>query len=145
MLMPFRSGAMRGLRLRQGRVYLRPPRQNDWKSWSTLRQESREFLLPWEPAWTGDALTRAAFRRRLRSYDLEWHRGTSYSFLIFRREDDVLLGGVTLSNVRRGVARVLGNLGQASSVAVLTRLADEVYDQLFSGIRWYNGVCNNRG
>jgi ribosomal-protein-alanine N-acetyltransferase len=105
MLMPFRSGAMRGLRLRKGRVYLRPPRQNDWKSWSTLRQESREFLLPWEPAWTGDALTRAAFRRRLRSYDLEWHRGTSYSFLIFRREDDVLLGGVTLSNVRRGVAQ----------------------------------------
>ena len=105
MLMPFRSGAMRGLRLQRGRVYLRPPRQSDWKSWAALREGSREFLLPWEPAWTGDALTRAAFRRRLRSYELEWHRGTSYSFLIFHREDDVLLGGVTLSNVRRGVAQ----------------------------------------
>ncbi len=29
----------------------------------------------------------------------------TYSFLIFRRVDDVLLGGITLSNLRRGVAQ----------------------------------------
>ena len=33
-----------------------------------------------------------------------------YAFFIFRRSDDVLLGGITLSNVRRGVAQV-GSLG----------------------------------
>lgn len=105
MLLPLRSGAERGLRLQHGRVYLRAPRHGDWQAWAKLRKESRDFLAPWEPSWTDDALTRAAFRRRLRSYDLEWHRGTSYSFLVYRREDEALLGGATLSNVRRGVAQ----------------------------------------
>lgn len=105
MQLPFRSSAMRGPRLKCGRVYLRPGRQNDWRAWATLRAESRDFLVPWEPSWSGDSLSRAAFRRRLRSHEAEWHRGTGYSFLLFRRDDDALLGGVTLSNVRRGVAQ----------------------------------------
>ena len=104
MRLPFRSTAMRGPRLNHGRVYLRPARQNDWQAWSELRGGSRHFLMPWEPAWSNDALTRAAFRRRLHTYEAEWNRGTGYSFLLFRAEDDVLIGGVTLSNVRRGVA-----------------------------------------
>lgn len=105
MLLPFRSGSTRGLRLQGAHVYLRPARQGDWKAWADLREESRTFLAPWEPSWSRDALSRAAFRRRLRSYELEWHRGTTYSFLLFQRDDDVLVGGVTLSNVRRGVAQ----------------------------------------
>ena len=52
-----------------------------------------------------DALTRQAFRRRIRAYETEWRDGTSFSFLVFRRNDEaVVLGGITLSNVRRGVA-----------------------------------------
>lgn len=105
MQLPFRSSGMRGPRLKYGRVYLRPARQGDWRAWSSLRNESRGFLTPWEPSWSSDALGRAAFRRRLRSHEAEWQRGTGYSFLMFRAEDDVLLGGVTLSNVRRGVAQ----------------------------------------
>ena len=105
MHLPFRSSALRGPRLKFGRIYIRPGRSSDWRAWSTLRGESRSFLVPWEPSWTGDALSRAAFRRRLRSHDAEWQRGTGYSFLLFRAEDDALLGGLTLSNVRRGVAQ----------------------------------------
>ena len=40
----------------------------------------------------------------MRAYDSEWRDGVSFSFLIFRRTDEGQLGGVTLSNVRRGVA-----------------------------------------
>ena len=105
MQLPFRTSAMRGPRLKHGRVYLRPARQSDWRAWASLRGESRDFLVPWEPSWSSDALSRAAFRRRLRSHEAEWQRGTGYSFLMFRADDDALVGGVTLSNVRRGVAQ----------------------------------------
>ncbi|MFQ5774713.1 MAG: GNAT family N-acetyltransferase [Kiloniellaceae bacterium] len=102
---PFRGGKALGLRLEHERVYLRPPVQRDWRAWAALRAESREFLAPWEPTWAYDALTRGAFRRRLRVYRAEMRQGTGYSFLVFRRADDVLLGGTTLSNLRRGVAQ----------------------------------------
>lgn len=105
MQLPFRSSATRGPKLKYRRVFLRPARPNDWREWATLRAESRDFLVPWEPSWSSDSLSRAAFRRRLRSHEAEWQRGTGYSFLMFNAEDDALLGGVSLSNVRRGVAQ----------------------------------------
>lgn len=39
------------------------------------------------------------------AYDREWQQATGYSFLVLRRKDDALLGGVTLTNLRRGVAQ----------------------------------------
>ncbi len=101
----FRKSQLRGLRLERNRVYLRFPVQRDWRNWAALRAESRDFLAPWEPTWAYDALTRGAFRRRLKTYKAEMRQGVTYSFLIFRRIDDVLLGGITLSNLRRGVAQ----------------------------------------
>jgi ribosomal-protein-alanine N-acetyltransferase len=101
----FRGGPDRGLRLERGRVYLRYPVMRDWRAWSALRAESQAFLTPWEPTWSHDALSRGAFRRRLRMYKSEMRQGVTYSFLIFRAADDVLLGGITLSNLRRGVAQ----------------------------------------
>lgn len=86
-------------------VYLRAPRPNDWTEWVKLRAESRDFLVPWEPTWPTDALTRAAFRRRLRRHAREARDDEGYAFFVFRRGDDALLGGVTLSNIRRGISR----------------------------------------
>ena len=101
----FRSGPDRGLRLQRERVYLRYPVQRDWREWSALRADSQAFLAPWEPTWAYDALSRGAFRRRLKMYRSELRQGVTYSFLIFRAADDALLGGITLSNLRRGVAQ----------------------------------------
>ena len=101
----FRGSPARSLRLQYQRIYMRPPVQRDWRDWAALRAENRTFLAPWEPTWPYDALTRGAFRRRLRIYKTEMRQGTSYSFLVFRRADDAMLGGVTVSNVRRGVAQ----------------------------------------
>ena len=86
-------------------VYLRYPRAADYLAWARLRGESREFLTPWEPAWADDELTRGAFRRRIKRYQKETRLDSAYVFFVLRKSDDALLGGCTLSNVRRGVTQ----------------------------------------
>ena len=86
-------------------VYLRYPRVPDYLQWSRLRGESRMFLEPWEPVWATDELSKGAFRRRLKRYQRETRQDTAYAFFVFRARDDALLGGCTLSNVRRGVTQ----------------------------------------
>jgi ribosomal-protein-alanine N-acetyltransferase len=92
------------LRLAAGTLFLRPPERGDWQEWAHLRTESRAFLVPWEPSWTSDALTRAAYRRRLARYAVDWRTDQGYSFFIYRHDGPTLVGGIGLSNVRRGVA-----------------------------------------
>ncbi len=86
-------------------VYLRYPRIADYALWSELRGESREFLAKWEPVWAEDELTRSAFRRRIKRYQKETRLDSAYVFFVFRKSDDTLMGGCTLSNVRRGVTQ----------------------------------------
>ncbi|MCW5681766.1 MAG: GNAT family N-acetyltransferase [Xanthobacteraceae bacterium] len=91
-------------------VTLRVPRLRDFEEWAALRAASREFLSPWEPVWPEDDLTRAAYRRRLRRYEADLREEMAYSFFIFRKSDDALIGGVTLANLRRGAAQS-GSIG----------------------------------
>jgi len=100
-----RFGLGRGPRLETARVFLRRPRLTDWRAWANLRAASRDFLAPWEPTWPDDALTIPAYRRRLRQIGHEWRSDQGYAFFIFLRETGVLVGGVNLSGVRRGVAQ----------------------------------------
>lgn len=86
-----------------GRVYLRPPRMGDFAEWSALRLASEAFLKPWEPTWPVDDLTRPAFRRRLKRYQREMREDRTYPFFVFEMEEGRLVGGVTISNVARGV------------------------------------------
>lgn len=87
------------------RAYLRPPQERDYAAWCEVRQESRAFLSPWEPVWPADALSRDSYRRRLRRYAQNWRSDAGFAFFAFERGTDVLLGGVTLSNIRRGVVQ----------------------------------------
>jgi ribosomal-protein-alanine N-acetyltransferase len=96
--------------LRWGRVVLRPARASDWTEWAALREASRNFLTPWESTWPEDALTRGAFLRRVRQYSAERGKGAGYYFLIRRAADAKLLGGINLTNVRRGITQS-GTLG----------------------------------
>ena len=87
------------------RVLVRTPRAEDWPQWSSLRAQSWSFLQPWEPSWSLDALTRPAYRRRLKQYAADWERDEGYSFLIFSQtEPRQLVGGIALTNLHRGVA-----------------------------------------
>ena len=91
-------------------VTLRPPRAVDHEPWAALRSASYAYLQPWEPLWPEDDLTRAAWRRRLASYARDIDLGVAYPFLVFRLSDGALTGGITLSNIRRGVAQ-MGTVG----------------------------------
>jgi [ribosomal protein S5]-alanine N-acetyltransferase len=86
-------------------LMLRPPRAEDFDAWAALRSLSRQHLQPWEPRWSDDELSRQSYRRRLRVYARDMGADSGYAFFVFRARDNVLLGGVTLSNVRRGVAQ----------------------------------------
>lgn len=86
-------------------VFLRPAEMADFASWARLREHSRDFLAPWEPIWPTDDLTRAAFRRRVKRHAEEMARDEAYPFLIFRTRDKALLGGLTIGQIRRGVAQ----------------------------------------
>jgi ribosomal-protein-alanine N-acetyltransferase len=86
-------------------VYLRPSELRDFAEWAALREQSRAFLTPWEPVWPADDLTRASFRFRVRRHAEEMARDEAYSFLLFREEDNVLLGGLSFGYVRRGVSQ----------------------------------------
>lgn len=91
-------------------VLLRSPQSSDFAEWATLREASRGFLTPWEPIWPADDLTRGAFRRRLKRYSEDQRNDLAYAFLIFRAQDNAMVGGLTLANIRRGVAQT-GSVG----------------------------------
>ncbi|HEX4297947.1 MAG TPA: GNAT family protein [Devosia sp.] len=94
------------------RIVLRAPRGRDFEAWRALRRRSREFLKPYEPRWTDADLNSQAFGVRLGRGRREALRGTDYSFLIFETAagGETLVGGLTLSNIRRRAAQH-GNLG----------------------------------
>ncbi|PZF75790.1 30S ribosomal protein S5 alanine N-acetyltransferase [Aestuariivirga litoralis] len=96
--------------LRDGRALIRVPDMGDYDQWSTLRAESRHFLTPWEPVWPANDLTRTAFRSRIRQYWRDIDEDLAYPYFIFTEDGETLVGALTLSNVRRGVAQT-GTLG----------------------------------
>jgi [ribosomal protein S5]-alanine N-acetyltransferase len=86
-------------------VTLRTPQMTDYAEWAAVREKSREFLAPWEPTWPVDDLTRSAFRRRIRRYAEDLRSDQGYAFVVLRNSDGALVGGLTLANIRRGVAQ----------------------------------------
>lgn len=91
--------------LQSGGVLLRTPQMGDYAAWAELRSASRDFLMPWEPLWAPDELTRSSFRRRVRHYLRDLREDMGYALFIFGAETGTLVGGLTLCNVRRGVTQ----------------------------------------
>lgn len=100
----------RKLRLVTERMVLRPPQHGDFRPWTALRQTSAGFLKPWEPVWSADHLTRKAFTNRVYWASRSIAAATAVPLFLFRRADEVLLGAITLDNIRRGPAQS-GTLG----------------------------------
>ncbi len=96
--------------LRSDRIVLRAPAPGDFREWADLRSRSRRFLEPWEPRWAGDELDWGAWRQRLARYRDDNANGNSAAFFIFESSTDRLAGGITLGNIRHGVAQS-GQLG----------------------------------
>ena len=96
--------------LKGATVQLRMPTPHHYIQWAQLREESRDFLTPWEPIWPQDDLTRNAYRQRLRRYARDYEQGNAFSFFLFDKKSDRLVGGISLSNIRRGAAQT-GTIG----------------------------------
>ena len=86
-------------------VMLRTATTSDHREWLALREVSREHLTEWEEAWSAPHITLASFRRRLRAYERERAKGSGLFLFGFNRADKVLVGGVTLTNIRYGASR----------------------------------------
>lgn len=99
----------RALRLVSERIVLRLPQHSDFNAWRELRATSAEFLIPWEPTWAPDHLSRKSFTNRVYSAARAARRATALQLFI-ERQDGALLGSVTLSNIRRGPAQ-MGTVG----------------------------------
>lgn len=91
---------------------LRLPHLADYDQWYHLRLASQDFLRPFEPRWTEADLGRRIFVSRVKRARQEAEEGTDYSFFVFLPDGrhETLVGGVTLSNVRRRAAQFV-NLG----------------------------------
>jgi ribosomal-protein-alanine N-acetyltransferase len=87
-------------------IYLRAPELRDYQEWADLREASRNFLVPWEPTWAQDETSRGSYRYKLRRYAEDARDDRAHALFVFRDADDALVGGVTLSNIRRGVAQM---------------------------------------
>lgn len=97
-------------RIESDRITLRPPQHGDFRAWSELRRASANFLTPWEPTWASDHLTRKSFTNRVYWAQRSVRSESALPVFLIRRRDDVLLGAITLDNIRRGPAQS-GTLG----------------------------------
>ncbi|MFN4192628.1 MAG: GNAT family N-acetyltransferase [Tabrizicola sp.] len=98
-------GLKRRVRVETERMTLRLPEHGDWRQWSELRAASAEFLIRWEPVWSNDHLSRRSFTNRVYWAQRAEAQGTALPMLLIRREDQQLLGALTLDNIRRGPAQ----------------------------------------
>lgn len=100
----------RKMRIETERLTLRTPVHSDFVNWTGLRRQSADFLVPWEPTWASDHLTRKAFSNRVYWAGRSVAAGTAMPLFLIRRDDDTLIGAITLDNIRRGPAQA-GTLG----------------------------------
>ena len=98
-------GTRKKVRIETERLTLRPPAHSDFRPWAGLRVESRDFLVPWEPTWAADHLTRKAFTNRVYWAQRSIANGTALPLFLERRADGNLLGAITLDHIKRGPAQ----------------------------------------
>lgn len=98
-------GARKKVRIETERLTLRPPIHSDFRAWAALRRDSEGFLKPWEPTWASDHLSRKAFTNRVYWAQRSIANGTAMPLFLVRREDNGLLGAITLDHIRRGPAQ----------------------------------------
>ncbi|MHA1570710.1 MAG: GNAT family N-acetyltransferase [Alphaproteobacteria bacterium] len=95
----------RKIRVETERMTLRAPLHSDYRQWAALRRDSADFLKPWEPTWSPDHLTRKSFTNRVYWAQRSISNGSAVPLFLIRRDDNALLGAITLDNIRRGPAQ----------------------------------------
>ncbi|HNR78486.1 MAG TPA: GNAT family protein [Parvularculaceae bacterium] len=101
----FAKSSLRAPALERGAVRLRAPQLSDYEAWRALREESRAHLTRWEPDWTKKDVEIEAFRTRLRLQEKLFRAAVALSFFVCLKDGGRLVGGVTLSDIRRQAAQ----------------------------------------
>lgn len=96
--------------LKGKRVLLIPPRLEDYAQWKTVRAANREFLMPYEPRWAPDSLSKNFFLRRLKRQAEEVAHSRGAFFYIHDEQSGHIIGGININDIRLGAQRC-GTLG----------------------------------
>ena len=75
----------------------------DYELWVNLRRKSEAFLSVWEPERDRSFYALSSFKNRVKWAKQKFSQKEVIHAFIFRQEDHVLLGAITLSHMRRGV------------------------------------------
>ncbi len=98
------------LKINTHRCYLRLPQVSDFEGWVKLRRNSEAFLAKWEPERDRNFYSMSLFKSRVKWAKQNFKEKKVIHAFIFRQEDGLLMGAVTLDNVRRGASQS-GTLG----------------------------------
>ena len=110
-LLRFRNTQSEQQSLSTRRLQLCRPELDDYEQWARLRHDSSAFLRPFEPSWTKNELSVAAYRLRMKQIQAETNSARAlHWFLKLNSPEMPLLGGITLSNIKLGAAKS-GTLG----------------------------------
>ena len=91
--------------LRGFRIFMRPPALSDWQAWADIRGRNKDHIQPFDPRWPAKPFTYELFERRVHRQAREWDLGSSNAFLIFKNEDNSMIGGMNINNICRGAAQ----------------------------------------
>lgn len=94
-----------GLRLEGTRIDLISPQLEDYEAWEKVRRRNQNFLKPYEPQWTKDALTKDFFKRRLKKQGKAMSEGRGVFFLIHDKKSNKIIGGINMNDIQYGAAR----------------------------------------
>jgi ribosomal-protein-alanine N-acetyltransferase len=97
--------ALTPIRIPNDQLILRAPVSADFQAWQEVRLASKEFLIPWEPKWPENDLTRLGFRRRLKLYEIEREYKQGETYFLVGQHDNRPIGGISISNIRYGAAQ----------------------------------------
>tara|TARA_X000001036_G_C20273608_1_gene641382 strand:+ start:145 stop:666 length:522 start_codon:yes stop_codon:yes gene_type:complete len=77
----------------------------DFESWVNLRKESEAFLSKWEPERDRNFYAVGLFKSRIKWAKQKFNEKKAIHAFVFRQEDSLLIGAVTIDNVRRGASQ----------------------------------------
>ena len=92
------------------RCYLRLPRVKDFENWVVLRRNSERFLSQWEPERDKSFYALSLFKSRVKWANKNFKEKKVIHAFIFGKENESLMGAITIDNVRRGAAKS-GSIG----------------------------------
>ena len=87
------------------RLILRLPAITDYENWVILRRKSADFLNKWEPEKDINYFSKANFKKRVKWAKKNFNFKTVLHLFIFLRSNYLLVGGITLDNIRYGPFR----------------------------------------